>query len=125
MVGALARFNINYDKLSPMAKDVAQMFGLKPICYNPFMNSIAQLVETVHSAEDSIKLITELEAAGLQPQSEYNKPNIQVKAGRGVGAVEVPRGVLFHDYTSNSKGVCTKLTALSRPTKTTATSNWI
>ncbi|HLN89083.1 MAG TPA: Ni/Fe hydrogenase subunit alpha [Candidatus Binatia bacterium] len=108
MVGALARFNINYEKLSPMAKDVAKMFGLKPINYNPFMNSIAQLVETVHSVEDSIKLISELQAAGLLPQSEYNKPNIQVKAGRGVGAVEVPRGVLFHDYTYNSKGICTK-----------------
>ena len=108
MVGALARFNINYEKLSPMAKDVAKMFGLKPINYNPFMNSVAQLVETVHSVEESIKLLAELEAAGLQPQSEYNKPNIQVKAGRGVGAVEVPRGILFHDYTYNAKGVCTK-----------------
>lgn len=108
MVGALARLNINYDKLSPMAKDGAKMFGLKPINYNPFMNSIAQLVETVHSVEDSIKLLAELEASGLQSQSEYNKPNIQVKAGRGVGAVEVPRGILFHDYTYNAKGVCTK-----------------
>ncbi len=108
MVGALARFNINYEKLSPMAKDVAKMFGLKPINYNPFMNSVAQLIETVHSVEESIKLLAELEAAGLQPQSEYNKPNIQVKAGRGVGAVEVPRGILFHDYTYNAKGVCTK-----------------
>lgn len=108
MVGALARLNINYDKLSPMAKDVAKMFGLKPINNNPFMNSIAQLVETVHSVEDSIKLLAEFEASGLQTQSEYNKPNIQVKAGRGVGAVEVPRGILFHDYTYNAKGVCTK-----------------
>ena len=108
MVGALARLNINYEKLSPMAKDVAKMFGLKPINYNPFMNSIAQLVETVHSVEDSIKLLSELEASGLQPQSEYNKPIIQVKAGRGVGAVEVPRGLLIHDYTYNAKGICTK-----------------
>jgi sulfhydrogenase subunit alpha len=108
MVGALARLNINYDKLSPMAKDVAKMFGLKPINNNPFINSIAQLVETVHSVEDSIKLLAQFEASGLQTQSEYNKPNIQVKAGRGVGAVEVPRGILFHDYTYNAKGVCTK-----------------
>jgi len=31
-----------------------------------------------------------------------------VKAGQGVGAVEVPRGILFHDYTYNARGVCTK-----------------
>ncbi len=108
MVGALARININYDKLSPMAKKVAEMFGLKPVCHNPYMNSIAQLVETVHSVEDSIRLIDELEADGLKSQPDYNNPTIKVKAGRGVGAVEVPRGILFHDYTYNEKGICTK-----------------
>jgi len=33
---------------------------------------------------------------------------VQVKAGRGIAAVEVPRGILFHDYTYNDKGICTK-----------------
>jgi sulfhydrogenase subunit alpha len=108
MVGALARLNLNYDKLSASAKQVAEMFKLKPVCYNPFMNSIAQLVEVVHSVDDSVRLIDELEAAGLKMQSEYHKPDVKVKAGRGVGAVEVPRGILFHDYTYNTKGVCTK-----------------
>jgi sulfhydrogenase subunit alpha len=108
MVGALARLNINYDLLSPLAKKVAEMFNLKPVCHNPFMNSVAQLVEVVHSVEDSIKLINELEAAGLQSQPDYNNPEVKIKAGRGVGAVEVPRGILFHDYAYNEKGVCTK-----------------
>jgi coenzyme F420-reducing hydrogenase alpha subunit len=108
MVGALARVNINYKRLSPMALETAEAFNLLPMCYNPFMNSIAQLVEVVQSVEDSIRLINELEAAGLQSQPEYNKPEIKVKAGQGVGAVEVPRGILFHDYTYNAKGVCTK-----------------
>jgi sulfhydrogenase subunit alpha len=108
MVGALARFNLNYDKFSPWTKQVADMFGLKPTCHNPFMNSVAQLVETVHSVEDTIRLINELENTGLKSQPDYFKPEIKVKAGRGVGAVEVPRGILFHDYTYNAKGVCTK-----------------
>jgi sulfhydrogenase subunit alpha len=108
MVGALARLNVNYNLLSPLAKKTAEMFGLKPICHNPFMNNIAQLVEVVHGVEDSIKLINELEAAGLQSQPDYNQPEVKVKAGRGVSAVEVPRGILFHDYTYNEKGICTK-----------------
>jgi sulfhydrogenase subunit alpha len=108
MVGALARLNLNYDKLSPLAKKTAELFGLKPVCHNPFMNNIAQLVEVVHSVEDSIRLIDELEAAGPQHQPDYNNPQVKVKAGRGIGAVEVPRGILFHDYTYNEKGVCTK-----------------
>jgi sulfhydrogenase subunit alpha len=108
MVGALARLNINYKRLSPMAQKTAEKFNLLPMNYNPFMNNIAQLVEVVHSVEDSIRLINELEAAGLQTQPDYNKPDIKVKAGTGVGAVEVPRGILFHDYTYNEKGICTK-----------------
>jgi sulfhydrogenase subunit alpha len=108
MVGALARLNLNYDMLSASAKQVSEMFGLKPVCHNPFMNNIAQLVEVVHSVDDSIRLINELETAGLQLQSDYFKPDVKAKAGHGVGAVEVPRGILFHDYTYNAKGVCTK-----------------
>jgi sulfhydrogenase subunit alpha len=108
MVGALARLNNNYNLLSPLAKNVAEMFNLKPVCHNPFMNSIAQLVEVVHSVEDSIRLINEIEATGLKSQPDYNNPDVKIKAGRGVGAVEVPRGILFHDYTYNEKGVCTK-----------------
>jgi coenzyme F420-reducing hydrogenase alpha subunit len=107
MVGALARLNINFERLSPLAKKTAKMFGLKPVCHNPFMNNVAQLVEVVHNVEDSIRLIDELETTGLQPQPDYYKPEVKVKAGRGVGAVEVPRGILFHDYTYNAKGVCT------------------
>ncbi len=108
MVGALARFNLNYNQLSPLAKKTAETFNLKPVCHNPFMNNIAQLVEVVHSVEDSIKLIDELESAGLKSQPEYKKPFSKIKAGRGVGAVEVPRGILYHDYTYNDKGTCTK-----------------
>ncbi len=108
MVGALARFNLNYEKLSPLAKEVAGIFGLKPVCHNPFMNNVAQLVETVHTVEDSIRLIGEIEKSGLKSQPEYNRPEVKIKAGRGISAVEVPRGVLFHDYTYNAKGVCTK-----------------
>ena len=108
MVGALARLNLNYRRLSPMAKKTAEMFDLKPTCHNPFMNNIAQLVEVVHSVEDSVRLINDLEAAGLKGQPDYNNPSIKVKAGKGVGAVEVPRGILFHDYTYNDAGVCTK-----------------
>ena len=108
MVGALARFNNNSKQLSPMAIATADLFNLKPMCYNPFMNSIAQLVEAVDSVEDSIHLINEIEAAGLQSQPDYNEPKVKVKAGSGVGAVEVPRGILFHDYTYNEKGICTR-----------------
>jgi sulfhydrogenase subunit alpha len=105
MVGALARFNLNSSMLHPAAKDIAKMFKLKPINYNPFMNTIAQLVELVHSIEDSIDLIDKLLDKGVKEEKPIK---VKVKSGRGVGLVEVPRGLLIHDYTLNSKGYCTK-----------------
>ncbi len=109
MVGALARFNLNHEKLLHRAKAVAEMLGLRPVCTNPYMNSVAQLVESVHSAENSIKLIDEVLDAGLKDEIvDEESSNIPVRAGRGIGAVEAPRGILFHDYEYDSSGTCVK-----------------
>jgi len=105
MVGALARFNLNSEQLSPMAKAWAGKFGLQAPNYNTFMNTVAQLVEFVHSIEDSIAQIDKLLERGLD---RAERPKYEVRAGQGVGAVDVPRGILFHDYTYNDKGICTK-----------------
>lgn len=102
MVGALARFNNNHEQLSPWAKKAAAELGLQAPCYNPFMNNVAQVVEVVHAVEESIRLIDELLAQGLQEEDR----RILIKAGRGVGAVDVPRGILFHDYTYDKNGIC-------------------
>ncbi|MFZ3086281.1 MAG: nickel-dependent hydrogenase large subunit, partial [Candidatus Hydromicrobium sp.] len=55
MVGALARFNNNYQKLTGNAKKYAEDLGLVAPCHNTFMNNIAQFVEIVHSVDDSIR----------------------------------------------------------------------
>jgi sulfhydrogenase subunit alpha len=102
MVGALARFNNNHEQLSPGAKKAAAELGLKAPCYNPFMNNVAQVVEVVHGVEESIRLIDELLDKGCKEEDR----RIVVKAGRGVGSVDVPRGILFHDYTYDKDGIC-------------------
>ncbi len=102
LVGALARFNNNYDQLSDNAKQYAEELGLKPLNYNPFMNNIAQFVEIVHSVDDSIKLIDELLEEGLDEDKAI--VDVKPKAGRGVGVVEAPRGLLIHDYTYDDEG---------------------
>lgn len=112
MVGALARININFDKLNEQAKSVARALKFKPPCYNPFMNSIAQLVEIVHCLYDAIEIIEHLLKTGIDcnevvsswPRSD-EWPGLKINAGEGVGAVEAPRGTLFHDYTINEKGL--------------------
>jgi coenzyme F420-reducing hydrogenase alpha subunit len=101
-VGALARFNNNGQLLSPLAKDVAKMFGLRKGCCNPFMNSIAQLAEAVHVVEVSNVLIDELLTRGLKEE----KVRVSPKAGKGSGCVEAPRGILFHEYEFDRRGNC-------------------
>ncbi len=100
MVGALARFNNNYEKLSPLARWAAEEMGLKPMCYNPFMNNVAQLVEVAHCFEDSVRIIDELLARGLEEEDR----SVEISAGTGVGATEVPRGLLIHEYTVDGGG---------------------
>jgi sulfhydrogenase subunit alpha len=104
MVGALARFNNNRSQLLPRAQRAAGKLGLKAPCYNPFMITVVQAVETIHALEDSLNLIDRLLSKGIKEES--NK--IKAKAGRGIGAVEAPRGLLIHDYTYDENGVLTK-----------------
>jgi coenzyme F420-reducing hydrogenase alpha subunit len=104
MVGALARLNNNFDQLHPKAKDAAAQLGLEPICYNSFMNTAAQVVEMVHSVEDSITIIDELLARGLKPEEPVE---VEVKACEGVGSCDVPRGILFHNYKIGDDGLIT------------------
>ena len=104
MVGALARFNINHATLHPKAKAAAAALNLKAPCHNPFMISVAQVVEIVDSLENAIALIDTILAKDLQEEPL----EIQPKAGRGVGIVEVPRGILVHDYTYDDRGEIAK-----------------
>jgi coenzyme F420-reducing hydrogenase alpha subunit len=101
MVGALARINNNYELLHPKAKAAAEELGLSFPCYNPFINSAAQLIETIHCVEESIELMDDMLKNGLKREDT----TVNIVAGRGVGAVEVPRGTLYHDYTINAQGI--------------------
>lgn len=95
MVGALARVNLSFDQLHPKAKAAAAALNLKPKCINPYMNTVAQVVEIVHCLEDAIQLADVLIARGIVWE-EPAKPSRL--SGEGVGACDVPRGTLFHNY---------------------------
>ncbi len=100
--GALARFNNNADQLTDNSKALAKTFGLEKGCCNPYMNTIAQLIECVHIVETSIQLIDELLTTGLKAETVKTTG----KAGKGSGCVEAPRGILFHTYEFDKNGKC-------------------
>jgi coenzyme F420-reducing hydrogenase alpha subunit len=109
-VGSLARFNLNYEKLHPRAKEVAQSLGMQPKCINPYLNTAAQLIESIHCLEDATAIVEGLQKDGISYDEVIlvgvnEQGRIPVKAGNGVGAIEVPRGVLFHNYEIDDKGI--------------------
>ena len=114
--GALARFNNNYDFLCDEAKATAETLGLKPVNHNPYMNNVAQLIEIQHVVVESIEMIDELLDADLSDVcTEY-----EIKAGQGVAAVEVPRGILYHDYIIDDQGSITKANCIIPTTQNNA-----
>ncbi|MBN1628085.1 MAG: Ni/Fe hydrogenase subunit alpha [Deltaproteobacteria bacterium] len=99
-VGALSRININRKKLNPMAVQTADELGIGTICSNPFVNTMAQIVETVHEVEEAQDIVKKLLENGIAEE----KLTVEPRAGRGIGAVEAPRGLLIHDYIYDSNG---------------------
>lgn len=102
MVGALARFNNNFSQLNAEAHKVASYLNMKAPCFHPYLNTAAQLIEIVHSAHEGIRLLDEFLSTGLK-EEELPEP---VTFGEGVGAIEVPRGILFHHYKYDHNYIC-------------------
>jgi len=102
IVGAIARMNNNYRLLSKNAKKAVNDAKVKFPILNPFMNNFAQAVELVNTIDSAIDICRRLK---LQ---EEPVQEMKFKKGRGIAAVEAPRGTLFHDYEVNDKGEITK-----------------
>jgi coenzyme F420-reducing hydrogenase alpha subunit len=98
-VGPLARFNLNFDRLSELARDVALDSGLGRTCHNPFKSIIVRAVETVQAIDDALRIL-----ASYEPPAE---PAVPMTIGSGVGhaATEAPRGILYHRYRLGGDGV--------------------
>ncbi len=103
-VGALARFNNNYDGLHPTAMQVAEELGMKPRIDNPYFHNLAQLVECFHVIYESKELIGD-----LIDSRDYDVAALyEYKECEGVSAVEAPRGILYHYYRIGADGLIKK-----------------
>ncbi len=116
-VGALARFNNNWQTLHPEALRVAIDLGLRAPCHQPFMNNIAQVVEMVHVVREALALIDEILAL---PAATPLVAQFEPSAGEGVGAVEAPRGILYHHYSYDSAGRIVKANCIIPTTQNNA-----
>ena len=99
-VGALARFNNNHEWLHPKAKEVAEELKLNPPAHNPYYHNLAQLVECYHVMYESKEMIADL----LDSDNSVYSTSYELKRCNGVGAIEAPRGILYHYYEIDETG---------------------
>jgi sulfhydrogenase subunit alpha len=98
-VGPLARYNLNFEQLSPLAQDAARASGLPPICRNPFMSIIVRAVETLYACDEALRIIAAYEV----PDRPFVEA--QPRAATGFGCTEAPRGILYHRYDLDENGL--------------------
>ena len=98
-VGPMARYSLNFQQLTPLARAAAVGAGLGPVCTNPFKSIVVRAVELVFACEEALRLI-----AGYERPAE---PAIDVVPNgcRGHGASEAPRGLLYHSYQIDDAGL--------------------
>jgi coenzyme F420-reducing hydrogenase alpha subunit len=99
LTGPLARYALNGDRLSPLAREAAAAAGLGPVCRNPFRSIVVRAVEILHAADEALRIIESYEPP--------DPPAVDVppRTGTGHGWTEAPRGMLWHRYEIDDQGI--------------------
>ncbi len=105
-VAPLARLNAADGMATPLAQQMYEQFfstlGGKPV-HHTLANHWARLIELLYAAERVLELAKD---------PDIVNPNIRAipteTPKEGVGAVEAPRGTLFHHYETDERGVIVK-----------------
>ena len=98
LVGPLARFALNHERLSPLAREEARRAGLTPAERNPFRSILVRGVELIYACDEAVRLIT-----GYSPPDHASVP-VEPRAGMGCAWTEAPRGTLWHRYRVEADG---------------------
>ena len=109
MVGALPRIKNNNQYLNPIAKKIFLESGIQNHYFNPFYNILAQAIEVTHFLEEAVKIIDKLLEIGIKEE----KQKITLKSGRGIEAMEAPRGTLFYDVQLTKDGIVSDLNIIT------------
>ncbi len=99
LVGPLARLSLNHEQLLPSAQAALKASKVRLPLKNPYKSLIARAIELVQFFEESIKLVEAYDPHGPA------HIELQLRAGEGAGATEAPRGLLYHRYKIDEKGL--------------------
>jgi coenzyme F420-reducing hydrogenase alpha subunit len=98
LVGPMARYALNRDRLPAEIRALANEVGLEPVCRNPFRSILVRGVEVVYACDEALRLISDYE-----PPSRRFVPS-EPRAGVGYACTEAPRGILYHRYHTDADG---------------------
>jgi len=98
LVGAMARYALNRDRLPVEVRALADEAGLGPMCRNPFQSILVRAVEVIYACGEALRLIADYEP----PARPF--VTAEPRAGIGYGCTEAPRGILFHRYEIDNDG---------------------
>jgi len=98
MAGPLARVSLNWDRLHPDARELAQSVGVPLDPTNPFHNLGARAVEIMHCQREILEVMD-----GLVPVEE--DCSYQIHPGTGHACGEAPRGLLYYQYKVDENGL--------------------
>jgi coenzyme F420-reducing hydrogenase alpha subunit len=98
-VGPMARFNLNRERLAPIAGELAAEAALETPCTNPFKSIVIRALEVLHACDEALRLI-----------ADYTPPDqsataFEPAAGIGMACTEAPRGLLYHRYEIAADGI--------------------
>jgi coenzyme F420-reducing hydrogenase alpha subunit len=99
LVGPLARYNLNYDHLSDLTRELANEVGMSKVCRNPFQNILVRSLELVYACQEALQL---LEAYQVPNRSAME---VVPHSGKGYSCTEAPRGMLYHHYELDEQGM--------------------
>lgn len=99
LVGPLARINLNQDRLHPRVQEALERTGISFPSHNMYHSIVARAAEIFQVVLEAADLLADY----ASPQSPYTKA--EPRAGTGCGASEAPRGLLWHRYDLNAKGL--------------------
>lgn len=100
LLGPLARVNLCFEQLPPVARREAERCGIAWPSQNNFHSIAARAIELIVAYEEAIRII-----------DNYNGPptpsRIDIRPGPGEGchATEAPRGLLYHRYRIGDDGL--------------------
>jgi coenzyme F420-reducing hydrogenase alpha subunit len=98
LTGPLARYALNSELLSPVAREAASEAGLGAAVDNPFRSIVVRAVEVLYAFDEALRIIASYEVP--------DRPAVEAepRAGVGHGWTEAPRGTLYHSYRLDDDG---------------------